>query len=217
MSTKICGSINSWIPIYMNKLVNILVDKSRLSQNALLGVSLPADVQSSIVELEIDRLDNQFNLIANLNGLVLNLVSPETFSLYRGKLYQILSSNKNILPFDNYSSGQDVRVARWSFIGENSNISSSAKVGLSTYIGPNVVIGANSKIGNFCWLGEGVVIAPGAVIGNNVTIHDGVRIGTGSQIEKFNEIRQDLLANTNLTIKSIQTDFYGSTAYIHNV
>lgn len=200
----------------MTKFVNILVDKSRLSQNALLGVVLPAGFESAIVELPLDKLDDAASLISDLKGEVLNLLSPETFSLYRGKLYQMLSTNHDVMPFNSSLIGQDLHVARWSFIGENASISSSAKVGLSTYMGPNVVIGANSKIGNFCWLGEGVVIAPGAVIGNNVTIHDGTRIGTGSRIEKFNEIRRDVSPNKNFTVKSIETDFYDSTAYIHN-
>jgi predicted acyltransferase (DUF342 family) len=197
-------------------MINILTDKSRLSQNASLGVALPSGIESCVIELPLDRLDDASSLISNLKGEVLNLLSPETFSLYRAKLYQMLSANKNVIPFDGFLSGQEVAIARWSFIGENAKISADAKVGLSTYIGPNVVIGANSKIGNFCWLGEGVVIAPGAVIGNNVTIHDGVRISTASRVDKFNEIRRDVVANKNLSIKSIETDFYGSTAYIHN-
>lgn len=198
----------------MDKVINILVDDSTLSQNALIGIGLAQFESLNILELSHNKLDDQVSILAGLKGSVINLLSPETFSLYRGKLYQLLASNKNISPFA-FSGSASGSIARWSFLGENVTISESAKVGLSTYVGPNSVIGANASVGSFCWIGEGVVIAPGAIIGNNVTIHDGVHVGTGAKISKFNEIRHNISPNENLVSKRIETDFFDAVAYIH--
>ena len=213
MNIKICELINSWINFYMSNIVNVLVDKTILSKNALLGLSLPQGYLPNIVELSYENLEGDVHILAELKGQVINLISPETFSLYRGKLYQLLATNKNISPFEPLANSVG-SVARWTFLGENITLSNSSKVGLSSYIGPNVVIGANSNIGNFCWIGEGVVIAPGVTLGNNVTVHDGVHIGTGAKITKFNEIRRNIAPNEILIDKRIETDFFNSTAYL---
>ncbi len=196
----------------MNDLVNILVDKSDLSQNALLGINLDTLNSPNIIEVALDKLDEQLAVLAGLRGQVINLLSPETFSMYRGKLYQILAGNTYITPMSS-----PYNVPRWTFVSDNVNFSISSKVGLSTYIGPNVIIGANVKIGNFCWIGEGVVIGSGAVIANNVTIHDGVHIGPGVKINKFNEIRKNIEANKNLAAGRIETDFFESVAQFNGI
>jgi hypothetical protein len=196
----------------MNDSVSILVDKSALSQNALLGINLDTLKSPNIVELSLDRLDDQLTILSGLQGQVINLLSPETFSLYRGKLYQLLAGNANITPMPSRNE-----LPRWTFISENVNLSTSSKIGLSTYIGPNTSISANVKIGNFCWLGEGVVIGSGTVIANNVTIHDGVHVGPGVKINKFNEIRKNVEANKDLIAGSIETDFFDSVAYFNGI
>ena len=197
----------------MNNIVNVLVDQSTLSKNALLGLSLPSSYSSNIVELSQENLEKDLHILAELKGEIINLISPETFSLYRGKLYQLLTANSNISPFNSIEDSA-VSVARWSFLGENVTLSKTSKIGLSTYVGPNVVVGAHASIGSFCWIGEGVVIAPGVTIGNNVTIHDGVHVGTAAVVSKFNEIRHNIAANEKLIDKRIDTDFFGSTAYL---
>lgn len=200
----------------MNNIVNVLVDKSALSKNALLSLALPSSYSLNVIELSQENLEKDLHTLAQLNGELINLISPETFSLYRGKLYQLLAVNSNISPFNALGNGAG-SVARWSFLGENVTLSKTSKIGLSTYVGPNVVVGANASIGSFCWIGEGVIIAPGVVIGNNVTIHDGVHVGTAAVLSKFNEIRRNIAANENLIGKRIDTDFFDCTAYLFGI
>jgi UDP-3-O-[3-hydroxymyristoyl] glucosamine N-acyltransferase len=190
-----------------------LVDDSSESQNALMGMCLSDDLDLIPAKLNINDLDLNADVLAALQGEVINLLSPQTFSLYRGKLYQLLSINKNIEPFINENISNALSVARWSFIGDGARVSVSAKVGLMTYIGPNAVIAPNAKIGNFCWIGEGSVIGSAAVIGNNVTIGDGLIIGPSTKVGKFNEIRSNIASNEECVPGLIELpDFYNTAA-----
>jgi acetyltransferase-like isoleucine patch superfamily enzyme len=202
----------------MNEFVAVLVDQSNWSRNALSSVVLPTGCQPREINLRIDELDKQAEVIANLQGPVINLLSPETFSLYRSKLYQILGLNNKAYPYENRRiQMQGARIARWSYVAEGVRFSSNVGVGLATYIGPNTVIGPNSKIGNFCWIDEGVTIGAGVEIKSHVTIHSRVIVGSGALITKFNEIRNDVSQNRLLTEHSIELNFYGGTAYIHGI
>ncbi len=197
----------------MKKIVNVLVDDSSESQNALMGLCLSDDFELIPTKLNINDLDLNAEVLAALEGGVINLLSPQTFSLYRGKLYQLLSLNKNIEPFTNQNISNASSVARWSFIGDGAIVSVSAKVGLMTYIGPNAVIAPNAKIGNFCWIGEGSVVGSAAVIGNNVTIGDGVIIGPSTRVGKFNEIKSNIASNEECGPGLIELpDFYNAAA-----
>lgn len=197
----------------MKKIVNVLVDDSSESQNALMGLCLSDDLELIPTRLNINDLDLNSEVLAALEGVVINLLSPQTFSLYRGKLYQLLSLNKNIGPFTNQNTCNALSVARWSFIGDGARVSVSAKIGLMTYIGPNAVIAPNAKIGNFCWIGEGSVVGSAAVIGNNVTIGDGVIIGPSTRIGKFNEIRANIASNEECGPGLVELpDFYNVAA-----
>jgi bifunctional N-acetylglucosamine-1-phosphate-uridyltransferase/glucosamine-1-phosphate-acetyltransferase GlmU-like protein len=201
----------------MKKIINVLVDESNLSQNALVGISLENEFDINVITLNLYDLDSNHDLLQDLDGLLLVLLSPMTFSLYRGKLYQELVSNKKIESFELLRDTMHGRIAKWSYCGENTKTSFSSKVGLMTYVGVNSIISSNSSVGNFCWIGNNVTISPGVVIGNNVTIHDGVVIGSSAKIGKFNEVRNSIEPNSNLSSKAIETDFYGSTAYIHGL
>lgn len=197
----------------MKKIVNVLIDDSSESQNALMGLCLSDDLELISTTLNINDLDQNAEILAGLQGGVINLLSPQTFSLYRGKLYQMLSLNKNIEPFTNQNISNPSSVARWSFIGDGARVSANAKVGLMTYIGPNAVIAPNAKIGNFCWIGEGSVVGSAAVIGNNVSIGDGVIIGPSTKIGKFNEIRSHIASNEEYGSGLIELpDFYNAAA-----
>jgi hypothetical protein len=202
----------------MKKIVNVLVDDSAHSQNALMGLCLSADLELIPIKLNINDLDLNATALSALRGEVINLLSPQTFSLYRGKLYQLLSINKDIEPFTNQNISNASSVARWSFIGDGARVSVSAKVGLMTYIGPNAVIAPNAKIGNFCWIGEGSVVGSAAVIGNNVSIGDGVIIGPSTKIGKFNEIRSNIASNEEYGPGFIELpDFYNATARLNGI
>jgi tetrahydrodipicolinate N-succinyltransferase len=202
----------------MKKIINVLIDDSSESQNALMGLSLASDLDFIPTKLNINDLEQNMEVLAALHGQVINLLSPQTFSLYRGKLYQLLSINKNIESFTNQNISNASSVARWSFIGDGARVSVSAKVGLMTYIGPNAVVAPNAKIGNFCWIGEGSVIGSAAVIGNNVSIGDGVIIGPSTKIGKFNEIRSNIASNEEYGPGLIELpDFYNATARLNGV
>ena len=202
----------------MKKIVNVLVDDSSDSQNALMGLCLAADLELIPTKLNINDLDQNAEVLAALRGELINLLSPQTFSLYRGKLYQLLSVNKNIEPFINQNISNASWVARWSLIGDGARVSASAKVGLMTYIGPNVVIAPNAKIGNFCWIGEGSAIGSATVIGNNVTIGDGVVIGPSTNVGKFNEIRSNIASNEEYSPGLIElSDFYHAVARLNGL
>jgi tetrahydrodipicolinate N-succinyltransferase len=197
----------------MKKTINVLVDDSSESQNALMGLCLSDDLELIPIKLNINDLDLNAEVLAALQGEVINLLSPQTFSLYRGKLYQLLSINKNIEPFTNQNISNASSLARWSFIGDGARVSVSAKVGLMTYIGPNAVIAPNAKIGNFCWIGEGSVIGSAVVIGNNVTIGDGLIIGPSTKVGKFNEIKSNIASNEEYSPGLIELpDFYNVAA-----
>jgi UDP-3-O-[3-hydroxymyristoyl] glucosamine N-acyltransferase len=201
----------------MNESVAVLVDQSNWSRNALSSVVLPMGCELREISLRIDQLDMQAEVIANLEGSVINLLSPETFSLYRSKLYQMLGANSKVSPFENSTHMAGSRIARWSYLTPSVRLSSKVDIGLTTYIGPNTVIGPNSKIGNFCWIDEGVTIGAGVEIKSHVTIHPGVHIGSRATITKFNEIRKNVPSNIAITEHSIELDFYGGTAYIHGI
>jgi hypothetical protein len=201
----------------MKKIINVLVDTGNLSQNALVELSLETEFDINVLTLDLFDLDSNHELLQDLEGLLLVLLSPMTFSLYRGKLYQELVSNKKIQAFEFLRDSMHGRIAKWAYCGENTKTSLSSKIGLMTYVGSNSIIGSNSSIGNFCWIGNNVTIASGVVIGNNVTIHDGVVIGSSAKLGKFNEIRNSIQPSTNLSSKVIETDFYGTTAHIHGL
>lgn len=200
----------------MTPIVNILCDDSACSKNALAGFIGVGDAPTKAHEICIFELDGEIDLIQSLQGIALVLLSPETFSLYRGKLYQMLALNKNIEPYNNFSKS-GLKVPRWSYIGEFSRVAANVKVGLMTYIGCNSTISPGANIGSFVWIGNNVTIGPGAMIGNNVTLHDGVTVGAGASIEKFNEIRRNVAPNVRYKSGAIETDFFGATAHIHGI
>jgi hypothetical protein len=199
----------------MKSIINILVDGSTWSKNALAGFSVDSDQQVIVHELNALDLDGNSGKISELVGAVIVFLGPETFSLYRGKLYQMLSQNKNIHPFEDINSSAEIKIPRWSYVGEYSKVANSTKIGLMTYVGCNSTIAPNSTIGSFVWIGNNVSIGPGVTIGNNVTLHDGMTVGAGAVIDKFNELRNPVLPNANYSKKRVETDFFGGTAYMH--
>lgn len=201
----------------MSEIVTILVDEGDASKNAQLALQISSGHVENKIILTLEKLDEYADLIGDLKGPVLVLNSPDTFSTYRGKLYQMLSQNKNIYPSEVMSISAGIKIPRWSYISEYSKVASSAKLGLMTYVGCNTTISPNASIGSFVWIGNNVNIGPGVIIGNNVTLHDGLVIGAGAVIDKFNELRHSVRANSHISDKRIETEFFGSTAYLHGV
>jgi hypothetical protein len=201
----------------MREPVYILVDDSPWSQNAQRGLVLPAEYEAQPVCLDHHQLEANANQVATLRGYAINLLSPQTFSLYRGKLYQLLSHNRELKPFLNPPRNYEVKLHRWAWVSEAVEMGAGSSLGLSSFVGTHARIGPHTTIGNFSWIGEGAVIGAGVEIGNHVTIHAGVQIGSGSQIGRFNEIRRHKPCNTLLNGKTVELDFYGATAHFYGV
>ena len=201
----------------MKKLVNIIHDSTLLSINAKNSLFLDDDFDVKTIEINISEIDAHAHLISNLEGALIVLISPETFSLYRSKIYQMISLNTKLTSFSMFESAQKINIPKWTFINQNVKIAGGVKIGLMTYIGINTTIAANAIIGNFCWIGDNVSIGSAASIGNNVTIHDNLIVGSSSRIEKFNEIRYSIPANSSYIDKRIETDFFDAIAFYHNV
>ena len=197
------------------KIVNIIYDDHPLSLNA--KEALYFDDSWDVRELKVDPESLEKNSVefSNLEGLVVSVLSPRAFSLYRASLYQLIKMNKKIHFEDN--SSESKKVHKGSFIGFNTKLADGVKVGLMSYIGCNSVISPNVLVGNYCWIGNNVFIAPGVKIADNVTIHDNTVICAGAKISKYNEIRKDVTENLSLLSKTIDTDFYGVTAFYSGI
>ena len=192
------------------KIVNVIYDDHPLSLNA--KDALFFDDSWDVRQLKVDPEDLEKNAddFSSLEGLVVSVLSPRAFSLYRAALYQLIKLNEKI-HFEDYSTTSN-KIHKASFVGFNTKIADGVKVGLMSYIGCNSVISPNVIVGNYCWIGNNVFIAPGVKIADNVTIHDNTVISAGAKISKYNEIRKDVAENLNLLNKTIDTDFYGATA-----
>jgi UDP-3-O-[3-hydroxymyristoyl] glucosamine N-acyltransferase len=201
----------------MKKIVNIIYDTNTPSINAKNSLFLGDEFEVNAIEINIADIDAKAKLISELDGALIVLTSPETFSLYRSKIYQMISLNNKLTSFSMFDSIDKINIPKWTFINQNVRLSGGVKIGLMTYIGSNTTIAANTAIGNFCWIGDNVTIGSNVSIGNHVTIHDNTLIGSSTKIEKFNEIRHSVKANTDYSDKRIETDFFDAVAYYHNV
>ena len=193
------------------KIVNVIYDDHPLSLNA--QEALFFDDSWDVRQLKVDPEDLEKNVteFSTLEGLVVSVLSPRAFSLYRASLYQLIKMNEKI-HFEDCST-ESKKIHKGSFVGFNTKIADGVKVGLMSYIGCNSVISPNVVVGNYCWIGNNVFIGPGVKIADNVTIHDNTVIGAGAKISKYNEIRKDVTENLSLLSKKIDTDFYGATAF----
>jgi len=93
---------------------------------------------------------------------------------------------------------KDVEIGEGSFIGANSILTTSIKIGNHAILNRSVHIGHDSKIGDY------FSAMPNAIVSGNVTIGDRVYIGTNSTIIEKRQLSNDIIIGANgVVVKDI--------------
>lgn len=128
---------------------------------------------------------------------------------------------------NNFYSIQPIKIKWISFIGYNTTVASTAKIGDGTVIlngcnvGPDVVIGKHCIINNGanvdhdCKIGNYVHIAPNATLCGNVEIGDGTLVGAGAVIIPGIKIGSNYLIKAKSLVKYNITNNYQYDLYIN--
>lgn len=121
---------------------------------------------------------------------------------------RLLSSNKqleypNLVSMGSWIS-RDCIFGKGNIILEGSLINFGTMVGSFNFFGEKCSIGHESVIGDYCHLEDEVNIGGYSILEGMVTIqkgagvHQGIRVGRESVIEKFADIKEDLLPNSTI-------------------
>jgi len=92
----------------------------------------------------------------------------------------------------------NIEVGEGSFIGANSILTTSIK------LGKHALLNRGNHIGHDCTIGDYFSMMPGAIVGGNVSISNNVYIGSGSNIrEKIKIISNTIIGMNAAVVKNI--------------
>ena len=92
----------------------------------------------------------------------------------------------------------NIQVGEGSFIGANSILTTSIK------LGKHALLNRGNHIGHDCTIGDYFSMMPGAIVGGNVSISNNVYIGSGSNIrEKIKIISNTIIGMNVAVVKNI--------------